>query len=121
MALDLLGEFEQIVLLAIAHLGDDAYGMTVRREIEARTGTLVSVGALYTALDRLEDKGYLRSRVSDPTPQRGGRARRFVALTTAGAAALARTRALMARMWEGLPDRALAPRRRLQPAKRERS
>jgi PadR family transcriptional regulator, regulatory protein PadR len=113
--LDVLGEFEQIVLLAIAHLDGDAYGVTIRRAIEDRIGRAVSVGALYTALDRLEAKGLLRSRVSEPTPQRGGRARRFVDLTPAGIAALNRTRALMTRMWAGLPDGAIPTRRRLQP------
>ena len=69
---DGLGEFEQSVMLAIAHLRDDAYGVTVRREIEARTDRNVVIGAVYTALDRLERKGYVRSRMSDPTPERGG-------------------------------------------------
>ena len=118
---DVLGELEQIVLLAIAHLGDEAYGVPIRREIESRIDRVVSVGALYTALDRLEAKGLLRSRVSDPTPQRGGRARRFVGLTPAGVAALNHTRALMTKMWAGLPDAAIPAGRRLQPVKRGRS
>lgn len=117
---DTLGEFELMVLLAIAHLADGAYGVTIRREIEQRAGRIVSVGALYTALDRLERKGFLTSALSDPTPERGGRAKRVVTLTAAGAAALRRSRDVMARMWAGLPDSRLrAPRSgRLQPAKR---
>ena len=96
-----LGEFEQSALLAIAHL-DDAYGVTIRREIEDRTGRAVAVGALYTALDRLERKGYLRSSMSDPTPERGGRSKRHYKLRAAGEDALRRSRDLMKRMWRGL-------------------
>ena len=99
---DTLGEFEQLVLLAIVHLKDDAYGVTIRREIESRTGRSVAVGALYTALDRLERKGFVRSRTSDPTPQRGGRSKRHFALLAAGAAALDRSRETMRRMWAGV-------------------
>jgi DNA-binding PadR family transcriptional regulator len=100
-----LGEFEHCVLLAVVHLGERAYGVTVRQEIEARTGRDVAIGALYTSLDRLERKGYLRSTMSDPTPQRGGRSRRYFTLTAHGAAALRESRKRMMRMWEGLaPD-----------------
>lgn len=99
---DVLGEFEQSVLLAIAHLGDAGYGVTIRREIEARTRRAVSIGALYTALDRLERKGLASSRMSDPTPERGGRRRRYFTLRTAGAAALRQSRERLARMWAGL-------------------
>jgi PadR family transcriptional regulator len=105
-----LGEFEQSVLLAIAHLQRDAYGVTIRREIETRTERDVSVGALYTALDRLERKGYVRSAASDPTPQRGGRSKRVVTLTESGVAALQRSRDLMDRMWAGLRPRLLRSR-----------
>jgi PadR family transcriptional regulator len=104
---DTLGEFEQSVLLAIAHIGEAAYGVPIRREIEARTGRVVSVGALYTALDRLERKGYVRSAISEPTTERGGRAKRQVRLTSAGVTALSRSRELMERMWEGLTPRRL--------------
>jgi DNA-binding PadR family transcriptional regulator len=102
MSHDTLGEFEQLVLLAIVHLKDDAYGVTVRREIESRTGRSIAVGALYTALDRLERKGYVRSAASEPTPQRGGRSKRHFTLMPAGAAALERSRAAMERMWAGV-------------------
>lgn len=100
-----LGEFEQSVMLAILHLHAeqaDAYGVTVREEIEARTGRMVAVGALYTALDRLERKGYVRSAMSDPTPERGGRAKRQYAVTAAGRTALDRSHEFLARMWAGL-------------------
>ena len=105
-----LGEFEQLVLLAVAHQGRDAYGVTIRREIETRTGRQVSIGALYTALDRLERKGYVRSALSDPTPQRGGRSKRVVTLTASGAVALQRSRELIERMWAGLNPRSLRVR-----------
>jgi DNA-binding PadR family transcriptional regulator len=105
MAPDTLGEFEQLILLAIVHLGPSAYGTAIRREIEDRTGRDIAVGALYTALDRLERKGFVTSALSDPTPQRGGRARRHFRIERAGSAALKRSRDLLARMWDGLsPD-----------------
>jgi PadR family transcriptional regulator PadR len=104
-ASDALGEFEQSLLLAIVHLGDNAYGVTIRQEIEARTGRDVAVGALYTSLARLERKGYVRSTMSDPTPQRGGRSKRHFTLRAAGAAALRQSRQRLERMWDGLqPD-----------------
>jgi DNA-binding PadR family transcriptional regulator len=99
---DSLGEFEQSVLLAIAHLGDEAYGVTIRREIERRTERMVSIGALYTALDRLERKGYASSSMSDPTPERGGRSRRYYVLRAAGAKALRQSRERFEQMWAGL-------------------
>ena len=103
--MDSLGEFEQSLLLATVHLGENAYGVTIRQEIEARTGRDVAVGALYTSLSRLEKKGYVRSEMSDPTPQRGGRSKRHFTLRPAGAAALRQSRARLDRMWEGLqPD-----------------
>ena len=83
-----LGEFEQIVLVALLHLGKNAYGMTVRREIEQRTGRQVSIGAVYATLERLEAKGYVGSKAGDPTPERGGRAKRFFHIETDGQRAL---------------------------------
>ena len=100
-----LGEFEQSVLLAIAHLsqsGQDVYGVPIRQLIESRTERIVPVGALYTALDRLERKGFVSSRMGEPTPSRGGRAKRHFVLRPAGATALERSRDYIARMWQGL-------------------
>jgi PadR family transcriptional regulator len=97
-----LGEFEHLVLLAIVRLDDEAYGSTIRREIEERTKRTVAIGALYTALDRLERKGYVASRMSDPTPQRGGRAKRYFTLRPAGMTALERSREALTRMWAGV-------------------
>lgn len=102
MAHESLGEFEHVLLLAVVHLGKEAYGTAIRREIEERTGREVAIGALYTALERLERKGYVTSSMSDPLPQRGGRARREFQLRPAGAAALKRSRELLAKMWDGL-------------------
>lgn len=97
-----LGEFEQIVLLAILRLGDEAYAIPVRAEIESRTGRAVTRGALYTALERLETKKCLRSRMSDPLPERGGRSRRYYAVTPAGLSALRASRAALLALWQGV-------------------
>ena len=99
---DHLGEFEQIVLLAVVRLGDDAYGVPVRREIETRTGRSLTVGALYRTLDRLESKGYLKSWFSDPTPERGGRSKRYFKVEPAALPALRESRVALDAMWEGL-------------------
>jgi DNA-binding PadR family transcriptional regulator len=99
---DFLGEFEQIVLLALIRLGDDAYGVPVRQEIENKTKRSVTVGALYSTLDRLEEKGLIRSRFSDSRPERGGRSRRYFKVQAAGVHALERTRTALDSMWEGL-------------------
>ena len=97
-----LGEFEQMVLLAILRLADNAYGMTIRQEIESRTDRNVTIGAIYAALERLSTKGYLRSSVSGPEPIRGGRTKRTYRLTSTGGKALAHSRAMMAKMADGL-------------------
>ena len=97
-----LGEFEQIVLLAILRLGDEAYGVPIRLEIERRTGRALTVGALYRTLDRLEDKGYVSSAFSDPTPERGGRSKRYFTVKPPGLQALRASREALAAMWEGL-------------------
>jgi PadR family transcriptional regulator PadR len=103
---DHLGEFEQIVLLAVVRLGKNAYGVPVRREIEQRTKRSLTVGALYRTLDRLEEKGYISSWLSDPVPERGGRSKRYFRVEPLGIRALnASHRDLMA-MWEGVDLRA---------------
>ena len=97
-----LGEFEQIVLLAVARLDGEGYGMTIRREIQERSGRDVSIGAVYATLERLEAKGYVGRREGEPTPVRGGRSRRFFSLEPSGARALQASREVMDRMWDGL-------------------
>ena len=104
-----LGEFEQIVLLAILRLGDDAYAIPVREEIEKRTGRSVARGALYTALERLETKKCLRSRMSDPLPERGGRSRRYYSVTPAGVAALRASRDALLALWKGVESQLERP------------
>ena len=104
---DALGEFEQAVLLAIEHLDDDAYGVMIRREIEVRTKRTIAVGALYTALDRLERKGYVKSMMSAPTARRGGRGKKHFKVTAAGHGALRQSAEFLARMWAGLTPKRL--------------
>jgi DNA-binding PadR family transcriptional regulator len=98
---DFLGEFEIYVMLALAHLGRDAYGVSVRQEIERRTGREVAIGAVYATLGRLEDKGLVRHRLSAPLPVQGGRARKHYALTEPGGRALSHASSMLARMLEG--------------------
>ena len=99
---DYLGEFEHIVVLALLQLEDQAYGVTVRQEIEFRTRREVSIGAVYATLDRLETKGYVKSHHGDPTPERGGRAKRFFRVTARGVSAVNRTHRALQSMTEGL-------------------
>src|ERR1700693_4451694 len=99
---DYLGEFEHIVVLALLRLADRAYGVTVRQEIEVRTNREVSIGAIYATLDRLEAKGYVKSRLGEPTPERGGRSKRFFRVTAKGVAAVNRTHRALFSMTQGL-------------------
>jgi DNA-binding PadR family transcriptional regulator len=102
---DLLGSLEHIVLLAVARLGSDAYGMTVRREIEKRTGRDMSIGAIYATLERLEAKGYVRSFTGEPTAERGGRAKRLFQIEAEGERALSTSQKAIRRMTVGLNSR----------------
>jgi PadR family transcriptional regulator, regulatory protein PadR len=99
---DYLGEFEHIIVLALLRLADQAYGVTVRQEIELRTHREVSICAVYATLDRLEAKGYVKSHRGDPTPERRGRAKRFFRVTAKGIAAVSRTHRALVSMTEGL-------------------
>ena len=105
-----LGEFEQLVLLAIAHLREESYGVPIVDEIERRTGRSVARAAVYLTLRRLEEKGFVSSWMSDPTPERGGKARRYVKLEPSGAAALREARRVSERMWHGLDPASLKAR-----------
>lgn len=96
-----LGEFEQVVMLAIMRLGDDAYGMSIRDEVLARTGRGVALGAIYPTLDRLERKGFIRSERTRSDAARGGRPRRMVRMEIAGHAALNRGREDFLALWSG--------------------
>jgi len=92
------GDFERIVLLALVGLRENAYGVMIRREIEERAGRKVSYGALYTTLDRMEAKGYVSSRVGEPTQARGGRAKKYFQIEAPGIRALNETRETIANM-----------------------
>lgn len=102
---DLLGSLEHIVLLALMRLDGTAHGTLIRREIEARTGRDVSIGAVYATLERLEAKDYVSSKVGEPTPERGGRAKRLFHLETAGKRALRISDETLHRMNAGLKSR----------------
>lgn len=99
------GELEQLVLFAVLRLGDDAYGVTVREHIEARTGRPISTGGIYTVLQRLEDRGLVTSAIGDSSPERGGRPRKRYALTPAGARALESAWEALSTMAEGVLPR----------------
>ncbi len=97
-----LGEFEQITLLAVARLREAAYGVAIRQEIEERSDRPVAIGSVYAALDRMERKGFISSNVGEPTPERGGRAKRFYEVSPPGLKALVDARTTLDRFWENL-------------------
>jgi DNA-binding PadR family transcriptional regulator len=105
-----LGEFEQLVLFALVRLGADAYGATVRREIQSRTGRQVSISAVYTTLERLEQKGLVRSRTGEPTAERGGRRKKHFELLPLGTRALKVAYDAFTQMAHGLEHRLKVPR-----------
>lgn len=98
----MLGGLEQMVLLAVLHLGERAYAVNVRSELEDRASRRISRGALYTVLERLEGKGYVSSRMGDPTPERGGRAKRYYRVTASGVRALRESKKTIESLWQGL-------------------
>lgn len=98
---DFLGEFEIYVMLALAHIGRDAYGVSIRQEIERRTGRDVAIGAVYATLSRLEDKGLVQHELSAPLPVQGGRARKHYRLTFEGERALTHAASMLTRMMQG--------------------
>lgn len=102
MSRDSLGEFEKLVMLAVLHLGMDAYGATIVQELESRTGRTTSAGAVYVALRRLEDKDLVTSRLGESSPRRGGRPKRFFSVTGKGLQALRRAQEDWAAMTKGL-------------------
>lgn len=102
MSASTIGMLELVTLLAVARLGDDAYGLAVRSDLAKRTGRDYSVGAVYTTLQRLEDKGLLKSRASEPLPIRGGRSRRLFRVTGAGTRALREAERQAVSMWAGV-------------------
>jgi PadR family transcriptional regulator PadR len=99
-----LNSFELMVMLAVIRQGDEAYGVTIAREIESEVGSEVAFGSVYAALDRLEGKGLLSSTLGDPTPERGGRARRYFRVTDKGLAEARETRKALTRLWSGVRE-----------------
>lgn len=102
-----LGEFEEIVLLSVAVLADEAYGVLVTHEIERQTGRSVGFNNVHTTLQRLEEKGFLSSKMGGATAERGGRRKRFFKLTAAGGRALKDVRDTRAQLWSSLPPKAI--------------
>lgn len=99
MAVYYLGEFEELVLLTVAVLGEDAYGVSIQQEIESRGKRSISIGALHSTITRLEEKGFLRSWTGGATTQRGGRSKRYFEITQAGKKALSEAKSLRDELW----------------------
>lgn len=104
MARQLLTDFELMIVLAILRTGTQAYGAEIAREIETTGGRSVLIGAVYAALDRLERNGLVASTIGEPTPERGGRAKRFFRVTPHGLGAARQTRQALVALWRGLPQ-----------------
>lgn len=99
-----LTDFELMILLAIMRVGENAYGVPIANEIETTGGRKVLMAALYVALDRLEENGLLTSAYGDPTPERGGRAKRFFKVTSKGIKAVKETQRAFTALWSGIPE-----------------
>jgi DNA-binding PadR family transcriptional regulator len=97
-----LGEFELLVMLTLMRLGLDAYGVPISREIEQQTGRAVAFGTVYATLERLQRKGLIRSSLGDPTPERGGRAKRYFQVTATGLRRVRETKESLIKLWHGL-------------------
>ena len=98
-----LGEFELMVMSALLRLDSDVYGVPISREIEKITGREVSIGSVYAALERLEEKGLVTSSLGEPTAERGGRAKRFFRVTDSGLKEIRQTQRALTRLWKGVP------------------
>jgi DNA-binding PadR family transcriptional regulator len=99
-----LGEFELMILLAVIQLGEDAYGVPISRELEKLRGRDVSAGSVYAALERLEGKGLVSSSLGDPTPERGGKAKRYFRITKEGLHLVHETRRVLTKLWQAIPN-----------------
>ena len=104
MSRETLGNFELMVLLALIRLGDDAYGVPISQAIEESTGREVLIGSVYAALERLEEKGFVTSEMGEPTPERGGRAKRYFHITAKGLRQVRETKQALVSLWKGLPE-----------------
>ena len=103
MAKDALGGFELQVLLAVMRLGDDAYGVPIADTIEAASGREINAGAIYITLDRLEEKGFVTSRLGESTPERGGRAKTYFKVTGQGVRTVRAAQRTLVKLWSGVP------------------
>jgi PadR family transcriptional regulator, regulatory protein PadR len=103
MSREVLGNFELMVMLALIRLGDAAYGVPISKIIEESTNREVLVGSVYAALERLEAKGFVLSEVGEPTPERGGRAKRYFRITDNGLRQVRDTRGALVKLWKGIP------------------
>jgi DNA-binding PadR family transcriptional regulator len=101
---DQLGNFELMVMLVLIRLGENAYGVPICEELEKRTGRDVAVGSVYAALERLEDKGFVTSELGEPTPERGGRAKRYFHVSARGLKEVRETQRSLVKLWHGLPE-----------------
>jgi DNA-binding PadR family transcriptional regulator len=104
MSREALGNFELMVLLAVLRVGEDAYGVPIARELEDTISREVLLGSVYAALERLEAKGLVASSLGDPTPERGGRAKRYFTVTAKGLREVRETQRTLVRLWRGLPE-----------------
>jgi PadR family transcriptional regulator, regulatory protein PadR len=103
MSRESLGHFELLVLLALMRQGHDAYGVPIAREIERSTSKPVILASVYNTLERLEEKGLIRSAVGQPTPERGGRRKRYFSMTTAGLREVRAAKKTLTILWQGIP------------------
>jgi DNA-binding PadR family transcriptional regulator len=101
---DSLSNFEMMVMLVLIRLGDEAYGVPISKEITKQSGRDVPVGSVYATLERLEEKGLVKSEVGEPTPERGGRAKRYFAVTGQGLRMVRETQRTLVKLWNGLPE-----------------
>jgi DNA-binding PadR family transcriptional regulator len=104
-----LGELEMMILLAVVYLGDEAYGVPISRELEAYRGREVAIGSVYATLERLANKGLITSSLGDPTPERGGKAKRYFRITQEGLGQLQESRRILSALWQRLPQLELKP------------
>jgi PadR family transcriptional regulator, regulatory protein PadR len=101
---DHLGNFELMVMLTLIRLGENAYGVPISEELEKRTGRDVAIGSVYAALERLQDKGFVTSELGEPTPERGGRAKRYFRVSAKGLKEVRETQRSLVKLWHGLPE-----------------
>jgi DNA-binding PadR family transcriptional regulator len=99
-----LGPFELMTMLVLIRLGDEAYGVPIFREIEQRCGRPVALGSVYATLERLEEKGFVTSKLGESTPERGGRAKRYFRITAKGLREARETQRMLKKLWHGLPQ-----------------